>query len=114
MIQKIGTAVVYVDDQAAAVDFWTKRVGFEVRRSLPMTPQASWIEVAPPGAESCIVIYPKSLMATWREMKPSNCLHVRRRAKDPPVSLAERREVHEAAAGAAMGLVRSIRRPGWE
>jgi lactoylglutathione lyase len=71
MIRKIATAAVYVDDQQKAVEFWIKQVGFEVHREKPMGPQASWIEVGPPGAESCLVIYPKSMMEDWAERKPS-------------------------------------------
>jgi predicted enzyme related to lactoylglutathione lyase len=36
-----------------------------------MGPQAAWIEVGPPGAESCLVLYPKSMMRDWAERKPS-------------------------------------------
>jgi lactoylglutathione lyase len=71
MIKKLATAAVYVDDQRKALEFWTKRVGFEVHRERPMGPQASWIEVGPPGAESCLVIYPKSMMGDWAQRKPS-------------------------------------------
>jgi predicted enzyme related to lactoylglutathione lyase len=71
MIKKIATAAVYVDDQERAVEFWTTQVGFEVRSRKPMGPHASWIEVGPPGAESCLVIYPKTMMQDWAERKPS-------------------------------------------
>ncbi len=71
MIRKIATAAVYVDDQAKAADFWTRQVGFEVRQERSMGPGASWIEVAPSGAESCLVIYPKAMMQGWAERKPS-------------------------------------------
>lgn len=71
MIKKIATTAVYVDDQQKAVEFWTKQVGFQVHRDKPMGPQARWIEVGPPGAESCLVIYPKSMMEDWAERKPS-------------------------------------------
>jgi lactoylglutathione lyase len=71
MIRKIATAAVYVDDQRKAVEFWIKQVGFKVHREHPMGPQASWIEVGPAGAESCLVIYPKSMMEDWAERKPS-------------------------------------------
>jgi lactoylglutathione lyase len=71
MIRKIATAAVYVDDQQKAVEFWTKQVGFKVYREKPMDPQSSWIEVGPPDAESCLVIYPKSMMEDWAERKPS-------------------------------------------
>jgi lactoylglutathione lyase len=71
MIKKIATVGVYVDNQQKAVQFWTEQVGFVVHRSTPMTPEASWIEVGPEGAESALVIYPKVMMAGWEELKPS-------------------------------------------
>jgi lactoylglutathione lyase len=71
MITKIATAAVCVDDQQRAVDFWTKQVGFEVHRKKSMGPQGDWIEVGPRGAESCLVIYPRSMMEDWAERKPS-------------------------------------------
>ncbi len=71
MISKIATAAVYVDDQRKAVEFWTKQVGFEVHREKPMGPKASWIEAGPAGAESSLVIYPRSMMEDWAERKPS-------------------------------------------
>lgn len=71
MIKKIATSAVYVADQDKAVQFWREKAGFEIRRDLPMGPGAKWIEMAPPGAESCIVIYPKSMMEDWAERKPS-------------------------------------------
>jgi predicted enzyme related to lactoylglutathione lyase len=71
MIKKIATAAVYVDDQPQAVDFWTKQVGFTVHREQPMGPHASWIELGPEAAESCLVLYPKSMMEDWAQRKPS-------------------------------------------
>jgi lactoylglutathione lyase len=71
MIQKIATVAVYVDDQEAAMKFWTEQVGFELRTNQPMGPNGSWIEVAPQGAESCLVLYPKSMMSNHAERKPS-------------------------------------------
>lgn len=71
MIKKIATAAAYVDDQRKALEFWTKQVGFEVHRERPMDSHASWIEVGPPGAGSCLVIYPKAMMDDWAQRKPS-------------------------------------------
>jgi len=71
MIKQIATVAVYVEDQLKALAFWTEQVGFVVRRNEPMGPGANWMEVAPPGAQSCLVIYPKALMDTWAELKPS-------------------------------------------
>lgn len=68
---KIATVAVYVENQDKALKFWTEQVGFVVHRSQPMTPDAKWPEVGAEGAESCLVIYPKSLMNDWAERKPS-------------------------------------------
>jgi len=71
MIEKIGTVGIYVDDQERAFAFWTGQVGFEERRRVPMGDGVFWLEVAPRGAQSCLVIYPKTLMPNWAELKPS-------------------------------------------
>ena len=71
MIEKIATVSIYVTDQEAANRFWGEQVGFEIRRDLSMGAEARWLEMAPPGADSCIVIYPKGMMEDWVERKPS-------------------------------------------
>jgi predicted enzyme related to lactoylglutathione lyase len=71
MIEYIGTVGVYVDDQERAVRFWTEQVGFEERRRVPMGNGMFWLEVAPRGAQSGLVLYPKKLMTNWSELKPS-------------------------------------------
>ena len=71
MIRRIATAAVYVEDQAAALRFWTEQVGFEEKRRLPMGPAGDWLEVGPAGAESALVLYPRALMDDWAERKPS-------------------------------------------
>jgi predicted enzyme related to lactoylglutathione lyase len=71
MIQRIATAAVYVEDQRKALAFWIEQVDFVVHREKPMGPDAKWIEVGPAGAGSCLVLYPTSMMADWKERKPS-------------------------------------------
>ena len=71
MITKIQTAAVYVSDQNAAEDFWTKKIGFEVAAKKEMGNGNYWLEVKPPGAQSALVIYPRTAMKGWKEMKPS-------------------------------------------
>jgi lactoylglutathione lyase len=71
MITRIATAAVYTGDEQKALDFWTRQVGFVIHHQQRMTADASWTEVGPKGAESCIVIYPRSLMQDWTERKPS-------------------------------------------
>jgi predicted enzyme related to lactoylglutathione lyase len=71
MIQHISTVGVYVEDQERSFRFWTEQVGFEERRRVAMGNGMFWLEVAPPGARSGLVLYPKQLMTTWSEYKPS-------------------------------------------
>ncbi|GGA71341.1 hypothetical protein GCM10008025_14050 [Ornithinibacillus halotolerans] len=61
MITNIATVGVYVEDQARAKQFWLEKVGFEVVLEHRMGPDATWLEVAPPNAQSRLVIYPKSM-----------------------------------------------------
>lgn len=38
--------------------------------------RGNWIEVAPPDAQTCLVLYPRTLMPSWEQVKPSvvfNC-----------------------------------------
>ena len=71
MIDAIATVAVYVEDQERSLAFWTQQVGFTVRITRPMGPAGSWIEVGPPDATSCLVLYPKAIMPDWAERKPS-------------------------------------------
>ena len=71
MIKSIATAAVYVSDQKQAEAFWLQKVEFEVRAKHDMGNGAYWVEVSPPGAQSRLVLYPRSLMKDWQERKVS-------------------------------------------
>ena len=71
MITKIGTVGVYVEDQEKALKFWTEKVGFVEKDRKDMGNGKIWLEVAPPNAESALVLYPKGLMPDFAELKPS-------------------------------------------
>jgi lactoylglutathione lyase len=75
MLGPIKTVGIYVEDQEKAVEFYTQKLGFEIRRSQPMGRHAKWIEVAPPGTQTCLVLYPKAMMSNWTELKPSVVFH---------------------------------------
>jgi lactoylglutathione lyase len=75
MIGPIKTVSVYVEDQDKALEFYTTKLGFEVRRQLPMGPNTSWLEVSPPDAQSCLVLYPKAMMPDWEQTKISVVFH---------------------------------------
>ena len=71
MIGPIKTVGIYVQDQKASLEFYTQKLGFELRREIQMAPETSWLEVAPPGAQTCFVLYPKAMMPNWEHLKPS-------------------------------------------
>ncbi len=71
MFGAIKTVAVYVADPQAAKRFYVEHLAFEVRRELPMGPDACWLEVAPPGAETCLVIYPRTATPDWAQRKTS-------------------------------------------
>ncbi|HZU13657.1 MAG TPA: VOC family protein [Chloroflexota bacterium] len=56
MITGIRSATVPVRDQQQALDFYTSILGFEKRADAPMD-GARWIEVAPPGAASVLILF---------------------------------------------------------
>ena len=69
---KIATAAVYVDDQDKSIVFWVEKGLFEIpNRTVDGSECAGWVEVGPPGAASCLVIYPNAMMEDWVERKPS-------------------------------------------
>jgi lactoylglutathione lyase len=57
MLTNVGTITVQVTNQDHALAFYTQKLGFEKRRDDPMGPNQRWIEVAPPGAQTRIVLY---------------------------------------------------------
>ena len=71
MIKGIKTQAVYVTNQNASLAFYQGTLGMEVRRWEPLGVAGSWIEVAPPGAQTCLVLYPRDLMPDWQQRKPS-------------------------------------------
>jgi len=54
----VGTVIVPVTDQDAALEFYTQRLGFEVRGDTPFGDGMRWIEVAPPGAVTTVALVP--------------------------------------------------------
>ena len=57
MIPRAGTVGIYVSDQDRALDFYINVLGLEKRLDEPMSPDARWIEVAPAGAETRLVLF---------------------------------------------------------
>ena len=54
---RIGTAQVWVHDQDEALDFYTKKLGFEVRSdvTVPELGNFRWLTVSPPGQDDVAI-----------------------------------------------------------
>jgi lactoylglutathione lyase len=57
MLTRVGTITVQVRDQGEALVYYTQKLGFEKRVDQPMGSGQRWIEVAPKGAETRILLY---------------------------------------------------------
>jgi catechol 2,3-dioxygenase-like lactoylglutathione lyase family enzyme len=55
-ISQIGTVIVPVSDQDAAIAFYTGKLGLELRADVPFGNGDRWVEVAPAGADTTIAI----------------------------------------------------------
>ncbi len=55
-ISHIHAVIVPVDDQDAALAFYTGKLGFEVRVDGEFAPGQRWLEVAPPGAQTSLAL----------------------------------------------------------
>ncbi|ARU59952.1 glyoxalase/bleomycin resistance/extradiol dioxygenase family protein [Tumebacillus avium] len=63
MINKLGQVMVYVNNQDAAVEFWTEKVGFQVISEVNNGPMR-YIEVAPSkDAQTSIILHDKEFIA---------------------------------------------------
>lgn len=62
MINQLGQVMLYVNNQDKCKAFWTEKLGFEVVSEEVNGPMR-WIEVAPKGAATSIVLHNKELVA---------------------------------------------------
>jgi len=69
MLQAIHSVTLYVHNQTEAVRFYKETLGFEIRRWEALGPAGSWIEMAPPGAATTIVLYPRAMMPDAQSRK---------------------------------------------
>lgn len=56
MIRNVQIVTVYVSNQDKALDFYVNKLGFEKRSDNPFGEGLRWLEVAPPGAQTTIVL----------------------------------------------------------
>jgi lactoylglutathione lyase len=55
-ISNVQSVTVFVRDQDSALDFYKNKLGFEVRNDAPFEGGMRWLEVAPPGGETVIIL----------------------------------------------------------
>src|SRR5262245_17970441 len=109
MLRRIQVVAVPVSDQEAAKAFYTKVLGFELRRDVVMGPGRRWVQLGLPGAETSIAL------VTWFDEMPAGCL--RGMVLDTPDVAAARDELrkHEVAVSeiraAAWGLYATFTDP---
>ena len=64
MIHKVGQIMLYVSNQAEAVNFWTEKVGFSIISEEDNGQGMRWIEIAPTKrAETSIVLHNKEFVS---------------------------------------------------
>jgi catechol 2,3-dioxygenase-like lactoylglutathione lyase family enzyme len=57
-ITQVGTIIVPVTDQDAAIAFYTEKLGFEKRSDIPFGNGDRWVEVGPAGHTTTIALMP--------------------------------------------------------
>jgi catechol 2,3-dioxygenase-like lactoylglutathione lyase family enzyme len=55
-ITSVGRVMVPVADQDHAIEFYTGKLGFELRSDTPYGDGERWVEVGPPGGETAIAL----------------------------------------------------------
>jgi uncharacterized glyoxalase superfamily protein PhnB len=69
MIDSIGGVVIFVSNQARAIDFYTEKLGFEIKGEYPYK-NTKWIEVAPKNSPTTIsLMEPNHDMMTDEEIE---------------------------------------------
>jgi catechol 2,3-dioxygenase-like lactoylglutathione lyase family enzyme len=55
-ITSVGRVMVPVADQDRGIEFYTGKLGFELRSDIPYGDGERWVEVGPPGGETAIAL----------------------------------------------------------
>jgi len=55
-VTQVGTVMVPVADQDRAIEFYTDKLGFELRADTPFGNGDRWVEVAPAGAATTVAL----------------------------------------------------------
>ena len=68
MIDSIGGVVIFVSNQARAIEFYTQKLGFDIKGEYPYK-NTKWVEVAPKNSTTTIsLMEPHSDMMTMKKL----------------------------------------------
>ena len=82
-VKNVSSVTLNVGNTDKAVDFWVNKCGFELRSDQPFEQDGKmvrWVEVAPPGAETVVVL--AEGYGGWTEVTPGNFSSMVLRADD--------------------------------
>jgi lactoylglutathione lyase len=71
VIEFARTIAVSVADQDSAILFYTGQLGFEVKVDVQMEGGGRWVQVAPPGAQTHLVLHSRAMVPNWAALKAS-------------------------------------------
>jgi len=63
MVSQLGQVMVYVKDQETSAKFWTETMGFRLVGRFEAGNGMKWIEVAPVGAQTSLVLHDREVVA---------------------------------------------------
>lgn len=86
-VTQIGRVLVPVSNQDAAIEFYTKTLGFTLAADVPFGDGERWVEVAPPGGGANLALVPPQ-----GEYQPGRMTGVSLTSGDPRADHAELRD----------------------
>ena len=60
MEQRIAQLALVVNDYDEAIEFYTRKLHFELVEDTPLSPEKRWVVVAPPGSNGCRLLLAKA------------------------------------------------------
>ena len=87
MISRVAAAILAVADQDVMAAFFVEKLGFATTTDAEMWPGARWVEVAPPGAATGLVLSPAAAF----DRDPDTAYPMTFACADPATTAAELR-----------------------
>lgn len=97
-ITQVSRVMVPVSDQDAAIDFYTKTLGFSLVADVPFGEGERWVEVAPPGGGAALALVPPQ-----GEFQPGRMTGIALVSSDPRADHTEMKQHGVDVEGELMG-----------